>query len=256
LSQFFTLNLASYLVSAATVLAIGRHFAWRADANPHAINGLRGIAREIGTAIALVRGHRALAYGIGANAVSNMGWSAAFTVGAPLLADRVLGGGVGTYGAIVGAYGVGNIVSNFAIGSLRVRRPLLLLNLGRVVLGAGFLVVAFAPTVPVAVLGAALAAMGGPMGDIVLLTMMQRDLPPGQIGKVYALRLTTATVGMSLGLLLAGPLYLLLPVPFGIGLCAALILVAGLVGLARFRDEPAAPPRDESLPATMVRDAD
>lgn len=80
-------------------------------APPIAATGLRGIVREIGAVIALVRGHRALAHGIGANTVSNLAWGAASTVGVPLLADHTLGGGVGAYGAIVGAYGVGNIVS-------------------------------------------------------------------------------------------------------------------------------------------------
>jgi DHA3 family macrolide efflux protein-like MFS transporter len=213
LPQFFTLNAISFLISAGTVTAIGRQFAWR-TATTSGIGAIRrGVLREIGEALTLVRGHRALASGIAANALSNLGWSAAFTVGVPLLADRVLGGGVGAYGTIVGAYGVGNIVSNVVIGSMTLRRPLLMLHLGRVVLGLGFLIVAFAPTVAVAVIGSALAAVGGPMGDIVLLTMMQRDLPPGQIGKVYALRLATSTLFMSVGLILAGPLFATLPVP-------------------------------------------
>jgi DHA3 family macrolide efflux protein-like MFS transporter len=234
LAQFFTLNAASYLVSAGAVAAIGRHFAPRVRDRVLGPGGPRGIAQEIAGAIGLVRGHRALAYGIGANAVSNVAWSAAFTVGAPLLADRVLGGGVGVYGLIVGAYGAGNIIGNLVVGSLPIRRPLLLLTWGRVVLGLGFLVVAFAHSVPVALVGTAFAALGGPMGDIVLLTLMQRDLPQAQIGKVYALRLTTATAGMSLGLVVAGPLYALCPVPVAIALCAAVMLATGLAGLVRF----------------------
>ena len=237
LPQFFTINAVSFLISAGTVAAIGRQFAWRTATVGGMSAVRRGVLREIGEALTLVRGHRALASGIAANALSNLGWSPAFTVGVPLLADRVLGGGVGAYGAIVGAYGVGNIVSNVVIGSMTIRRPLRTLHLGRVVLGLGFLLIAFAPTVAVAVVGAALAALGGPMGDIVLLTMMQRDLPPGQIGKVYALRLATSTLFMSIGLILAGPLFATLPVPLGIGLCALLILTVGIVGVLRFGGE-------------------
>ena len=51
---------------------------------------------------------------------------------------------------------------------------------------------------------------------------------------------------MSLGLFLAGPLFATAPVPLGIGLCAALILAIGVVGIARFRRPPrgvAPPPR-------------
>jgi len=38
-----------------------------------------------------------------------------FTVGVPLLAARVLGGNIGAYGLIVGAYGVGNVASNLSL---------------------------------------------------------------------------------------------------------------------------------------------
>ena len=95
LPQFFTLNALSFLISAATVAAIGGRFAWRGAADGIPTAGSRGIVREIGGALTLVRGHRALAYGITANAASNLGWGAAFNVGIPLLADRVLGGGGG-----------------------------------------------------------------------------------------------------------------------------------------------------------------
>jgi hypothetical protein len=76
-------------------------------------------------------------------------------------------------------------------------------------------------------------------------------------GKVAYQRLTTATVGMSLGLLLAGPLYLLVSVPIGIGLCAALMLVTGPLGLIRFGDLPRAPREPAPLVAAITpRDSD
>ncbi|MGI8855948.1 MAG: hypothetical protein ACR2JW_09365 [Thermomicrobiales bacterium] len=87
---------------------------------------------------------------------------------------------------------------------------------------------------PVAMLGSAVAAIGGPMGDIVMLTMIQHDLPANQIGKVYSLRLTIASGGMALGLLLAGPLYALLPIPVAIAACALVIMPTGAGGLLRF----------------------
>jgi hypothetical protein len=83
-------------------------------------------------------------------------------------------------------------------------------------------------------LGAAVAAIGGPMGDIVMLTMIQHDLPANQIGKVYSLRLTVSSAGTALGLVLAGPLYALLPIPVAIAACALLITATGAVGFLRF----------------------
>lgn len=85
--------------------------------------------------------------------------------------------GVGTYGLIVGAYSAGNVLSNLLVGSLAIRRHAAMYFAGKVVLGGGFLLLAGAQTQEIAMLGAARAAVGGPMGDIPLLVVMQTELP-------------------------------------------------------------------------------
>lgn len=233
LSHFFTLDAISFIISALAVLSLGRRFAWQ-PVRARTARGLRGIGAEIASAVRIVRTHRALAWALGSNGVSNVAWGAAFTVGAALLADRVLAGKVGAYGLIVGAYGIGNVIGNIVIGSLTIRRRVAMLFTGRLVLGGGFLIMALATNLPIAMVGSAVAAIGGPMGDIVMLMMIQRDLPANQIGKVYSLRLTISSAGMALGLMLAGPLYALLPIPAAIAACALLIMATGAVGLLRF----------------------
>lgn len=233
LTHFFTLDAISFAISALAVLALGRRYAWKPE-RARMARGVRGIVVEIAGAVRIVREHRPLAWALGSNGISNIAWGAAFTVGAPLLAARVLSGQVGAYGLIVGAYGIGNVIGNLVIGSLTIRRRILMLFMGRLVLGGGFLIMAMATNLPVAILGSAVAAIGGPMGDIVMLTMIQHDLPSNQIGKVYSLRLTISSAGMTLGLLLAGPLYATLPIPVAIGVCALVICLTGVVGLVRF----------------------
>jgi MFS family permease len=161
-------------------------------------------------------------------------WSAAFTIGVPLFASHVLQGNISAYGLIVGAYGVGNVVSNLVIGSLVIRRKVLVLFSGKIVVGAGFLLLAFAPHLLVALIGSAFAAIGGPMGDIMLVTMMQTELPSEQIGKVFGLLMLIENAGISLGLLLAVPLFNLMSIPLGIALCALIMVAAGVIGLLRF----------------------
>lgn len=99
-----------------------------------------------------------------ASGIINCLWSVAFTLGVPLLALRALHQGVGAYGLIVGSYGVGNALANLVIGSLRIQRPVISFFASKLVLGTGFLIVAAAPTLWVAMLGSALAAVGGPNG--------------------------------------------------------------------------------------------
>jgi MFS transporter, DHA3 family, macrolide efflux protein len=230
LAHFFTLDAISFIISALAVLSLGRRFAWQ-PVRAQTAHGFRGIGAEIASAVRVVRAHRALAWALGSNGMSNIAWGAAFTVGAPLLADRVLAGQVGAYGLIVGAYGIGNVLGNIIIGSLTIHRRVAMLFAGRLVLGGGFFIMALSRDLPVAMLG---AAIGGPMGDIVMLTMIQHDLPANQIGKVYSLRLTVSSAGMALGLVLAGPLYALLPIPAAIAACALIITTTGAVGFLRF----------------------
>ncbi|MDQ6660473.1 MAG: MFS transporter [Chloroflexota bacterium] len=242
LTHFFTIDAISFGVSALAVFSLGRHFAWKPVPMQQRIAGIRGIWTEIAGAMRLVRAHRPLLWALVINGIINMLWSAAFTVGVPLLADRVLKGNVGAYGLIIAAYGVGNVISNLIVGSFTIRHRMVMVFTGKVIVGVGFILMASATTLPIALLGSAIAAIGGPMGDIVMVTMIQTDLPPGQLGKVYSLRMLMASIGASLGLLLAVPLFQFVSVPVGITLCACLMVVSGSAGLLRFGfSEPVVP---------------
>ena len=231
LAQFFTLDAISFAVSALAVASLGTRFAWQ----PVRVLGERHVLREVAGAVRLVREHALVWWYLCSNVVSNIAWGASFRIGIPLLAARALGGNVGALGLLMGAYGVGNILSNFVVGSITVRRPTAMLFASNIVLGAGFALVAIAPNLPFALLGTALGAIGGPMGDILLTTMLQHDFPPDQIGKVFSLRFTLGNVGLGLGLLAASPLFALVSPRIGIGLCALVIAATGATGIARFR---------------------
>jgi DHA3 family macrolide efflux protein-like MFS transporter len=234
LLHFFTLDAISFLISASAVFSLGRHFAWKPMRKEQVARGIKGIVTEIIGAIRLIQTRRPLAWAFVLMGIVSLAWSAAFTIGVPLLAARVLQANISAYGLIVGSYGVGNVLSNLVIGSLVIRRKLLMLFSGKIVVGAGFLLLAFAPHLSIALLGSAFAAIGGPMGDLVLVTMIQTALPSEQIGKVYSLLMLVESAGISLGLLLAVPLFKFLSVPIAIALCALVIITSGAVGLIRF----------------------
>jgi hypothetical protein len=224
----------TFVFSAGALLVIGGHFA-RHDLVPSSGRMRLGdLYADIGEAVGLVRRNAVLAFFLVNQAFSNAAWAATFQVGVVLLASRTLGGEVGSYGLILGAYGVGNILSNIVVGNLQITRPALLLSSSRIIQGAGILVIAASGSLAVAMAGSLLVAIGGPMGDLMLLAVMHRDLPASQIGKVYALRMTIASVGVFAGLLLAGPLYDLASPRTGIALCAGVMFAAGGAGFARF----------------------
>ena len=234
LAHFFTLDAISFVISSLAVLALGSRFAWKPELATDQAANARSVPGEIAGAIRLVLRHRAIAWMFATNWMVALAWSAAFTVGIPLLADHTLGGSVGVYGLIVGAYGVGNVISNLIIGSVTIHRRVFVMLLGRLIVGGGFLFMVSAPILPVALLGSALAATGGPMADIPLLMMIQTELPSNQIGKVYSLSMVLEYGGSTLGLLLAIPLFhYLSPVP-GIIICSLAIVLTSVAGLARF----------------------
>jgi DHA3 family macrolide efflux protein-like MFS transporter len=98
------------------------------------------------------------------------------------------------------------------------------------VLAAGFALLAAAPALPLAMAGTALAAVGGPMGDIPVLTLIQLEIPAALLGKAFSVRATLSGAGAVGGTLLGVPLLGALGPRVGIGLAAAIGAV-GACGL-------------------------
>jgi MFS transporter, DHA3 family, macrolide efflux protein len=235
LPHFFTLDAVSFLISALALLTLGRRFAWKAQSKRSMHQGIVGVLREMMEGTRLMWAHRALTWALITNGIINIAWSMAFVVGVPLFAARILAGNIGAYGLIVGAYGVGNVISNIVVSTMVVRQRIALVFLGKIVVGAGFLFMAAATSLPVAMMGAAVAALGGPMEDIMMLIMIQTEISAAHTGKLYSLRMVFSSVGASLGFVLAIPAFRSLSIPLTIELCAALFLVTGVVGCIRFR---------------------
>ncbi|GCF10320.1 MFS transporter [Dictyobacter arantiisoli] len=256
LSQFFTLDAISFVISALAILSLGRHIVWKAQSSLQKQVGLRGIWYEISGAVRLVGQHKLLAWTLLLNGLMNLAWSAGFLIGVPLLADRVLKGNIGVYGLIVGAYGVGNVISNLILGSIALQRRGVMIFCGKIIVGLGFIIIACAHSPAIAIIGSALAALGGPMGDITMLNIMQIDLPLSSLGKVYSLRMMLANIGSSLGLFLAFPLFAHVSIMFGILLCAFTMIALGLVGFMRFgfQDPPSVSTPAEQGIVTLIHD--
>ncbi|HLZ60876.1 MAG TPA: MFS transporter [Ktedonosporobacter sp.] len=234
LKHFFTLDAISFGISALAVLLMGGRFAWQPEYSPTRKGGIGSIIADMAEAVDVIRRHPLISWMMVGMGVINGAWSAAFVVGAPLFADRVLHGNVGAYGLIVGAYGIGNVASNMIVSNLTIRHRTLTIMLGKIIVGVGFLIMVATPFLPLALLGSALASIGGPMGDMPYLTMMQTELPQQHLGKAFSLDMTIGSLGSLLGILLAAPLYQYLSVPLAIACCSLLIVGVGVSGLWRF----------------------
>jgi len=230
LQHFFTLDAVSFLISAGAIFLIGRHLSPSEYTSKRRHDGVVGILTDLKDGFQQIRRHPYLPGIFVAVFVIAVTWTIAFTAGIPLYAERYLNSGPGAYGLIVGAYGVGNVISNFVMGSIKLRRPLAAIMLGRVIVGLGFLLMVCAPSLPIALLGSACAALGGPLDDIPLMLIIQTEIPPHHIGKVYSTYSTISMSAMALGGLIAASLYQYVSVPIGIVLCALLIMSTGIGG--------------------------
>jgi MFS family permease len=229
---FFTIDALSFCASAIAVFVIGPRFAWREAAL--ARRSAASVPRDLREAIRLVGAHPGVSWSLVVLLVTNLTWCAGFQVGGVLLASRVLGTGIAGYGLLVGAYGVGNVAGNLLVSSVHVKRHLLAVFAGKLVLAAGFLVLAVAPSLPVAMAGAAIAAIGGPLGELPMIAMLQTEFSSSQRGRIFGLYIMTQHAGVAAGLVLAAPFFAVVPVRGGIALCALALAAAGFAGIARF----------------------
>ena len=237
---FFLLDALSFCASAAALFALGPRFAWKArpvdlpGEGEARSTGARGVASDIADALREVASHKAAAWALALLFVVNASWAAGFQVGGVLLASRELSTGVAGYGYLVGAYGAGNVAGNLLVGSVHIERKLTTIFCAHLILGAGFLLLASARSLPLAMTGAALAAIGGPMGALPLVALLQTEFPPGKSGRIFSLRFMIEHAGVAVGLVLAAPLFAVAPVRVGIAACAVLLLGGAAAGFVRF----------------------
>ena len=130
--------------------------------------------------------------------------------------------------------GAGNVASNLWLATHPVQHRNRVLFAGGVFYGVGMAMLAWSPSYELALAAAALAAVGGPMTDLMILMIIQTEFPTDRIGKVFAFRLTLSRTSLGVGLVLAAPVYELLPVRVGIGAAAGLVVAVSLAALVRF----------------------
>ncbi len=237
ISHLFSADAATFVASALVLRALGRGYRWKSESDPGPVSA--SMINEVRLALAQVWAHKPLLWGISLIGVWNIASACIHLVGAPLLARDILGGGPGTYGAILAAYGVGNVASNLAFLTPRVPRYReRFLFSGGVIYGAFWTCAALWPSFESVLAFAALAAIGGPICDLMILQIIQTEIPEQDIGKVYSVRRTVSQAFNGLGLLFSGVLYSWFSVPAGIGVAAATVAVFSAIALLRFRRSP------------------
>jgi MFS family permease len=233
IQTFFLCDAITYVVSAWAIWSLGRSYAWQPVARSVS-TGVRGIFEDLKLPVTLGLRQLQVALTFVEGTLCPLLWSAAYVIGMPLMVKQsaVMNSGLGVtaYAAIICAYGLGNVVSNLYVGTMDLhRRPGFFYSFGVVLIGIGFLIVGVAPNLYIALGGAAIAATGGPFGDIATISMAQQ-LPHNQRGKVNSMITFLAGIGSIIGLMLAPSFFNTTGGATGIVFIAVALIATGFVG--------------------------
>ncbi|MBM3573586.1 MAG: MFS transporter [Alphaproteobacteria bacterium] len=233
--HLLTMSAATSAASALAILAAWAALSPGSDdvARPSGRNWLG----DIGVAIAAARAHTLMAYAIFGIAVRTACWVTVFYLCLPLRMQQESTGDIAAFGVVVAVFGAGNLVGSALAGAIRHWRPGLVTAAGRAIMGIGFIAVAWAGDFYLVLAGAALSAVGGPLGDLPSLGLLRSEFAADVIGKIVSLRTLADGAGMLVGMLAAPSLIAWVGLSSTIGLWSLALTAVGLFGLWLFRSE-------------------
>ena len=231
LEEFFIVDAFTFFLSALSVLLISKkRFHPKDTGYKTSFDSIQNtsIIYDLMTGIRLLNKNKRIIWAIFSFGGVNFAWSIIFMIGVPLFLND-MSMGVDSYGLIVGVYGVGNILSLFISRSLKI--DIKFMYIGHIILCLGFCIIGLSNSIEFVMIGTVLAAIGSPIGDVIMLTIIQTEFPSKMIGKIYSIKGLIGGASLSLGALVAAPLYAVLPIKTVILLFSLIILLIGVLGL-------------------------
>ena len=236
--HFLTLDAFTFLASASALALIRR----RREAPPVQERIAREpIWRGIARGYQATSRHSVLAYYLAVSGPLNGVWFAAFYLCLPLMLARAEpGGGLGSYGLILSAYGCGNLAATVILGGRTLpARPQLQMLGGNFLGGCGILLLAAANLLPAEwrlagiAACAAVTAMGGPMQDIPTAVLRQTRLAAADRPAAMRAYMAVVYLGTLVAMLLTPAAIELFGVTRVIVACGAVYLCVAAMGLVR-----------------------
>src|SRR6266536_3123927 len=227
--DLFTVDAATFLVSAAALLVVARGL--RAAA-PDPAGPVQQPTRLL-DGIREVLSRPALRVGLAVRGSCNLAWSA-FTIGLPFELAHRLHAGLASYGLVLGAFGLGNLIGNLLSGSRRVGGHLMVVYcLSWSLAGTGLLGLAAAPSLALAVLATVWMGIFTPVANVSMDTYIARVIPADRLARFYALQRVTVAAASALGVFAVAAGINATSGPAVIAMAGAWMLLAGLIALIR-----------------------
>jgi MFS family permease len=130
-----------------------------------------------------------------------------FTISIPVevvFARQTLHAGAGGYGLLLSAWGGGAIAGSVIYARWRSLSSRVLISLGAALVGAGFLPMAVAPDLSIAVVGAAIAGIGNGIEIVAMRTALQEAAPAQSMSLILGLNETLFQAMPGIGIVVGG----------------------------------------------------
>jgi MFS family permease len=130
-----------------------------------------------------------------------------FTISIPVevvYAEHTLHAGAAGYGVLISAWGGGAVAGSTVYARWRRLPARELIVLGSALLGAGFAVLAVAPSLAVAIIGSAIAGIGNGIEAVAVRTAVQEEVEPGWMALMMAFNESLGQLVPGGGILIGG----------------------------------------------------
>ena len=204
------------------------------------------VAGRLRAAIALAREHRGIRTMLGFQIMAVL----TFTIAIPVevvFAQRSLHSGAGGYGALLTAWGGGAVVGSLVYARWRRVPNRTLIALGALSLGIGMLVMAAAPSLAVAIPGAALAGVANGLEAVAVKTALQEQVEQRWMALIMSLSESLFQAVPGLGILIGGAITAMAGPRTALAVAGCGALIVSAVAWTALRLEPTSP-RPAALP--------
>lgn len=236
--HLFTLDAATFLVSAGCLLLVHRKLNNGTDRNP--------ASTESFSIPALLQGWRAtlrrpvLRDALILRAVCNLAWPA-FTLTIPFLVTGRYHNGIGGYGLVLAAFGAGNALGTLIAAHVTQRWMARTCYLAWLAAGLGFFALAAAPTYTLFLAAASAIGICTPLANVTVNTAIAAMLPQDVLARAYtAQRLAVVGAGTA-GLPIAATITTIHGPAHTLALAGGLIVTAATITLVTASKRPMEP---------------
>ncbi len=201
---FFWLDAASFLVSAASLAMIRRWTGGAAPSTSFPSARTSTVLEDLRAGFAIVWTNWRLCRLFIAQIFGSVAFSA-FSLGVLLLATQQLHAGLAGYGWLIGAYGAGSLIGNFASGNFDWGRWRWSIAIGGWAgIGLGFVLLGQTRFITLASISTLVAGFCGSMAHVARATWTGQHVPDQHLGKVYSLQYLSEAVAAAIGAALCG----------------------------------------------------